>query len=85
MPEPGVWGTLPSIEVDPCSSTTAHSGTRWSSVSMDLFPRVVDTNRKLAAAACVISMECSEEGKDTWGRDKSSNTLSVEAVVFSSF
>lgn len=35
-----------------------------------------------AAAACVISMECSEAGKSTWGRDKFSNTLSVKMVLF---
>lgn len=35
-----------------------------------------------AAAACVISMECSEAGKSMWGRDKFSNTLSVKIVVF---
>ena len=39
-----------------------------------------------AAAACVISMECSEAGKSMWGRDKFSNTLSVKIVgFFSSF
>lgn len=69
-------------KVGPFTSTAAHC-TGPDIISFHVFQsRGHQQEAVAAAAACVISMECSEAGKSTWGRDKFSNMHSVETVLF---